>query len=206
MEIITENIGKKFNKEWIFRKISFSIKTNESIAITGHNGSGKSTFLQLISGALLPTEGSITYLKDNQEIAPETIYQHLTYTAPYLELIEEMSVTEFVEFQKEFKPFQNNLSSKEFIEKINLTHAQNKQIRLLSSGMKQRLKLGISLYNNSSLLLLDEPTSNLDSIGIDWYREEIAKKLNHQTILICSNQRHEYEFCDRELKITDFKK
>jgi len=205
MEITTENIGKKFNKEWIFRNISFSIKPNESIAITGQNGSGKSTFLQLIAGVLQPTEGSVIYQQNGFKIAVENIFQHLTYTAPYLELIEEMTVSEFVEFQKSFKPFSNNLTSNEFIEKINLVKAEAKQIRYLSSGMKQRLKLGISLYNAAPILLLDEPTTNLDSTGIDWYREEIAKQLNKRTIIICSNQRHEFEFCDRELKITDYK-
>jgi ABC-type multidrug transport system ATPase subunit len=117
-----------------------------------------------------------------------------------------MTVLEFVAFQKKFKPFSNGISAEELISKINLSNALNKPIRFLSSGMKQRLKLGITLYNDAPLLMLDEPTVNLDTAGIDWYREEMSKQLNNRTILICSNQRHEYDFCDRELKMSDYKK
>ncbi len=201
MKIIAENIGKKFNKEWIFRNFSFTLPQNQSTAITGANGSGKSTLLQLLAANIPSSEGTILYQKGAQELPADQIYVQLSYAAPYLELVEEMTVRELVNFHKNFKPFSADLSTDQFIAKVMLENAADKEIRFLSSGMKQRVKLGLALYSNTSILLLDEPTTNLDSKGIDWYLEEINKQLGKRLIIIGSNQRYEYDFCDQEIKI-----
>ena len=201
MEIAAEKIGKKFNKEWIFKNFSISIKENQSLAVTGPNGSGKSTLLQLLAGMLPPTEGKIRFQTDQLNLPVEEWYQTIAYAAPYLELIEEMSIRELSNFHQNFKPFKNNLSTEEFINKIGLGHASEKEIRFLSSGMKQRVKLGLALFSNTSILMLDEPTTNLDSKATDWYLEEIHKQLGKRIILICSNQSHEYSFCKDLIKI-----
>ena len=203
MEIIAENIGKKFSKEWIFRNLSFKLTNNRSLAITGPNGSGKSTLLQVIAGSSIPTQGTISYKKENQVVAPDQFYSYISYAAPYLELIEEMTIRELADFHKGFKPFARNISTEQFLSNIKLDHAADKEIRVLSSGMKQRVKLGLALFSGTPILLLDEPTTNLDSTGIDWYLEEIKKQLQKRIIIICSNQRYEYDFCDEELKILD---
>ena len=205
MEIIAEKIGKKFNKEWIFRNFSFTLNHNQSFAITGPNGSGKSTLLQVLSGATIPSEGQLFYQQNKLIIQPESFYQYITLAAPYLELIEEMTIRELADFHKGFKPFTDKISTDQFLEKIKLEHAADKEIRILSSGMKQRVKLGLAIFSNSPILLLDEPTTNLDSKGIDWYLEEINKQIQKRTILICSNQRYEHDFCDKEINVQELK-
>jgi len=201
MEIIAGNIGKKFSKEWIFRNLSFNLKQSQSLAITGPNGSGKSTLLQILAGATPPTEGQVDYLKGKFILSPDHFYKFISFAAPYLELIEEMTIRELAEFHKGFKPFSENISTNEFLSKIALNHAADKEIRYLSSGMKQRVKLGLALFSDTPILMLDEPTTNLDSKGTDWYLEEITKQLNKKIIIICSNQRHEYEFCEEIIKV-----
>src|SRR4029450_13198053 len=87
--ISLNQVGKKFRDKWIFRNIDLDIKAGEKIAITGSNGSGKSTFLQLLSGYTIPSTGSIDWQNGQKSIPVEEIYTMLSYAAPYMELIEE---------------------------------------------------------------------------------------------------------------------
>lgn len=196
MQIEAKNLGKRFNLDWIFRNLNLHFYSDKSYAITGSNGSGKSTLLQILSGILPFSEGSLNYSKGQTLIEPDSIYQHLSLAAPYQELIEEFTLSEQIQFHLKFKKLKENLTKEELIHILQLEKSQNKEIRFFSSGMKQRLKLGLAMYSNTSMLLLDEPTTNLDAQGIDWYQYEIKKNLSNRLVIICSNQLHEYDFCD----------
>jgi ABC-type multidrug transport system ATPase subunit len=201
VEVVAENIGKKYNKEWIFKNLSLILKNNQSLAITGPNGSGKSTLLQILAGATPPSEGKISYLNEKLILNPENFYHYISIAAPYLELIEEMTIRELTEFHKKFKPFSGNISTDQFMQKIFLENAADKEIRFLSSGMKQRVKLGLALFSDTPILLLDEPTTNLDSKGIDWYLGEINQQLGKRIVVVSSNLKHEYDFCRETLMV-----
>ncbi len=194
MEIILKNVGKKFIYDWVFRKIDLKLKNNEIYAITGPNGSGKSTFLQVLSGMQPATEGEIVYKENDKVITSDKIFKYVTIAAPYLELIEEMTLTELINFHLQFKNFNSKISVTDFIDIIRLPKAKNKTVNFFSSGMKQRLKLGLALYSDCPILILDEPASNLDKEGFDWYKEEIIKNSICRLVLIASNQTQEYDF------------
>jgi len=194
MEIILKNVGKKFVYDWVFRKIDFKLNNNEIYAIIGPNGSGKSTFLQVLSGMQPSTEGEIIYKEKDKIITSDKIFKYVTFAAPYLELIEEMTLTELLNFHLQFKNFSSNISVSDFIDIIRLPKAKNKTINFFSSGMKQRLKLGLALYSDCPFLILDEPSSNLDKEGFEWYKEEIIKNSFNRLVLIASNQAQEYDF------------
>lgn len=204
MEVRLENVGKKFNYEWLFKKISFTFSPGTSYAITGPNGSGKSTLIQLIAGNQLPSDGKITYHGKNGEVAPEDAYRHLAITAPYLELIEEFTLDEALRFHFRFKNIRDHYSLDDLITIGYFQEARTKYIRNFSSGMKQRLKLLLALYSDVSLLLLDEPATNLDEQGIAWYKEQI-EQVNEAAVLVASNQLHEYSFCDQEFSLRTLK-
>ncbi len=193
MHIILENVGRKFNRDWIFREINLTLKSGHVYVITGANGSGKSTFLQIIAGNLPLTEGQIQYQTDTDLITEDTIFRHVSLASPYLELIEEFTLTEAVAFHQKFKKFRNKLSVNEFITKLQLESARHKPIKNFSSGMKTRLKLGLACYTDTAVLLLDEPTSNLDVSGIAWYQQLVADTIANRLVIICSNQSYEYE-------------
>lgn len=201
MLVVLDKVGKRYNREWIFRNLSLSFETNQAYAITGPNGSGKSTLLQVISGAILQSEGTINYSKDGSAILPEDLYKHLSFASPYLELIEEFTLSELVDFHLKFKKFRGNISKAEFMETLKFEKAKNKEVKYFSSGMKQRLKLGLALFSDSALLLLDEPTSNLDHANIEWYREEVVKHIHNRITIVCSNQPYEYEFCPNTIDL-----
>lgn len=203
MDIILNTLGKRFQYNWIFRNLSINIPENQSLAITGNNGSGKSTLLKCISGILPYNEGNITYKLNNSAISTPDVYKNITTAAPYLELIEELSLDELFNFHIKFKS--TTVSLEEFKELTLLHNTKNKLIRDFSSGMKQRIKLGLAIYSNSSCILLDEPTSNLDSQGIDWYIQALNGILNTKSIIISSNMSYEYDFCEKEINLFDFK-
>lgn len=206
INISLNSLGKKFGSEWIFRNLNSEIKAGDKLLLSGGNGSGKSTLLQVISGYVTPNEGSIKYRNEEREFDPEEIRTQISFASPYLQLIEDFTLQETIEHSKIFKPFINQHSVDEVIDIVELSHAKNKLIKQFSSGMKQRLKLGLAILSDTPVLLLDEPVSNLDKSSILWYKELIQKFTVNRTVLVCSNNiDDEHFFCTRQLNMTDFK-
>jgi len=206
MKISLHHTGKRYNREWIFRNLDYQFTAGESYAITGPNGSGKSTLLQVISGAVLHNEGEVNYFLDENERPVNEMekYRFLSFAAPYLDLIEEMSGIEFLKFHNIYKPLSEPHEA--ILQKVGLGHAMKKQIRYYSSGMKQRLKLAQAFFSNTPVLLLDEPTSNLDAEGIALYHELIISQAKGKLVIVCSNDEQEFRFCKHRISVTDFKK
>ncbi len=201
MKISVTDAGKRFNREWIFRNLSLELHSNQHYAITGHNGSGKSTFLQCIAGSLYTTEGKINFNLNGKTLEPEVVYKQLSICAPYLELIEEMTPTEFLSYHASFKPFIKGWNATSIIEEIGLAKAKQKQIRYFSSGMKQRVKLAQAFFSDTSLLLLDEPCTNLDQQGIDLYKQLISSLCSNRLVMISSNDATEYSSCTEFIRM-----
>ncbi len=204
MQIILTNTGKRFNREWIFRNLSYQFTAPKKYAITGANGSGKSTLLQVIAGAVSFNEGSVTLQNEKAIIPAEQFFNHIAIAAPYLELIEEMTANELLGFHASFKPLL--VPKKEALQMVNLSAAADKQVRYYSSGMKQRLKLAQAFFSNTPVLLLDEPLTNLDAEGIALYRQLIEKYAGGRLVIISSNDKQEYDFCEEVIRIGDYKK
>jgi ABC-type multidrug transport system ATPase subunit len=206
MQLILENLGRRFNRDWIFRNINYTFSQPETYAILGINGSGKSTLLQILNGSLSPSVGTIRFFYQQKKVEIEEVYQHVSLAAPYLELIEEFSLSEMIDFHFQFKKYLNGMDRKSIIELLQMDKSKNKLIRYFSSGMKQRLKLALAFCADTSLLMLDEPTANLDLQGINWYLQLIEQFSANRLTIICSNQEHEYNFCQNTLNILDYKK
>ena len=194
MKITLSDAGKRFNREWIFRHFDFSFFSSNAYAITGPNGSGKSTLLQFIAGALMPSEGKIAYYMQNDQPVSE-YYSLISIAAPYLETIEEMTAIEFFRFHQDFKPLIPGLSITQILNRVGLQEAAGKQIRYYSSGMKQRIKLAQAFFSDTPVVLLDEPTTNLDAPGIALYHELIRDYSPDRLVIVSSNDPLEYSFC-----------
>jgi ABC-type multidrug transport system ATPase subunit len=207
VHISLQGIGKKFGSEWIFRKVSHEIKPEDKLVILGGNGSGKSTLLQIISGFVSANEGKIIFSDTpGKSIDPDRIHTLVSFASPYLQLIEDFTLEENIDHAKTFKPFKKEFSSAQIIEKIELGHAKKKMLKQFSSGMKQRLKLGLAILADTPVLLLDEPSSNLDKDGIEWYKKMIEEHSKNRTVIVCSNNiDHEFYFCTTHLNVMDFK-
>jgi ABC-type multidrug transport system ATPase subunit len=205
MQIQLSDAGKKFNREWIFRGVDFIFQPGKTYAITGPNGSGKSTLLQAIAGSLNLTSGKITWQQKSTEVADDKVYHYLSLAAPYLELIEEMTAREFLQFHASFKPLISTVTTDTILQLIGLEKAADKQIRYYSSGMKQRVKLAQAIFSDVPLLLLDEPCTNLDISGYNLYHRLIKDYCSSKTIIVSSNDQMEIDFCEERIQITDYK-
>jgi ABC-type multidrug transport system ATPase subunit len=229
-----QNLGKRFNRHWIFRHLNYTFQAGTAYAITGANGSGKSTLLQVLAGAVTLSEGKVelttdhgpqttgdnlqpaTNIPENQNsalpvvrhlssvVAPDKHHQYLSIAAPYLEVIEEMTLIEFLQFHFQFKPLLPGFTIPQIMEYVQLKGAAHKQIRHYSSGMKQRVKLAQAVFSYVPIVLLDEPLTNLDVKGEALYNGLIENFCKHRLTIVCSNAEAEMHFCKERLAIEQF--
>jgi ABC-type multidrug transport system ATPase subunit len=205
MTISLSDAGKRFNRDWIFRHFNYTFEAGQSYAITGPNGSGKSTLLQVLSGGMMINEGKCEWSMVNGELASEKVYNHISICAPYLEVVEEMTLKEFLEFHQGFKPFMSAITPDSIIVALGLEKAVNKQIRYYSSGMKQRVKLAQCIFSDTAIVLLDEPCTNLDTTGIELYHRLINDYCKNRLVVVSSNDEVEYKFCGEKINVSDYK-
>lgn len=203
MQIELVNIEKKFNNELLFSKVNHLFQSPSKTALLGINGSGKSTLLQIISGYLSPSRGEIKYVLNGQSLPKEEIFNHVSICAPYLDLIEEMTLIEFFEYHFAFKKRVMNIN--DIIGYIGLESSKNKLIEKYSSGMKQRVKLAQAFFSESPLLLLDEPCTNLDEDGFALFDKLMNDFTDRRIVIIASNDAAESKHCNEKYYIKDFK-
>ncbi len=206
LSIQLNHLSKKFNKEWIFRDLTYTINAGDKVVILGGNGSGKSTLLQVISGFITENEGEVIYKAEGKIVPVDKIKNYVSFASPYIQLVEEFTLTEMIDHTKIFKPFVKDLSTEQIIELLDLKHAKDKAIKQFSSGMKQRLKLGVAILCDTPVLLLDEPVSNLDANAINWYKNIVKEYSANRTVIVASNAiQDEFFICDKQLNVSDYK-
>lgn len=204
MTLSLDNIGKRFQYHWIFRNIELSITSGQTLAIKGSNGSGKSTLLRIISGFLSPSEGQIKFQRDNKIV--NEFYRHISYAAPYVDLINQFNLSELIHFHQKFKPFRKGITEELIFDLLAFPNIDHKILKDFSSGMQQRVKLVLAVLSESELCILDEPTTNLDEEGFHWYEKLIKEYRGDSAIVIASNESRDFIAEDFSLTITDYKK
>ena len=204
MTITVSNLGKRFNREWIFQGLTAEFTSGNIYAITGSNGSGKSTLMHVLWGQVPPSKGIIAFTMDNISIPVEEAFRHVSIAAPYMDLLEEFTLREQIEFHFRLKG-KHGLTTAEIIERIELVAAANKPIKQFSSGMKQRLKLGLALFSNAEAIFLDEPTTNLDEAAANWYMKILKAEASNKLVFIATNQPSDYPAGSAVLNLTAFK-
>ena len=206
MEIRLQHIAKQFGREVVFQDVDLTLACGSRTAILGPNGSGKSTLLQVIGGAIIPTGGSIQHHKNGAVIEQEEVYRHVSIAAPYLGLYEDLSLRQTIDFHARFKPLRGGITLDEVARIAYLEPALEKPVLHFSSGMKQRLKLVLAILSDTSLLLLDEPASNLDTDAVAWYRNLLHKHMEGRTVVIASNkQPAEHDMCTAQIAVDQYK-
>lgn len=202
MKIISENIGKYFGEKKIFSNIYFEISSGASIAITGPNGSGKTTLVRIVSGLINPSEGKVTFKNNGSDLTEREKFNHLGLVGPYLELYDDLSAMENLMFFAKMK----QISNKEdiilkLLKQMNLSGHESESVKNYSSGMKQRLKYVFALLGSPEILLLDEPTSNLDKEGKSTVYEIMEKQKSSGILIIATNDSEDLKFGDDQIAI-----
>lgn len=206
LAIIVDNLSKRYNREWIFRNFTYQFRKGEIYVLTGPNGSGKSTLLQVLTGSVPPTDGVLKYYDINDaELPIDDVYKRISIAAPYMDLIDEFTLDEHLAFHFGMKPIRHNLSLQQLKEIMYLEKASNKHIQNFSSGMKQRLKLGLAFYTEADMIFLDEPGTNLDQNAFNWYYDQLLKVPDHCSIVMASNNAQEYPERSKVINILDYK-
>jgi ABC-type multidrug transport system ATPase subunit len=202
MQLKLEGLTKKYPKNKLFDNLNHTFESDNTYAITGANGSGKSTLIKIIAGVIAPDKGQVNFIENGKTIEKEYIYKLLGITAPYLSLIEELTLEEHLQFHSKFKKLISGISIIDELDRANLQHSLNKTVAEFSSGMQQRLKLILCCSFETKILLLDEPTSHLDSKGIEWYKDLLKRSSKEKITLIASNDPDEYnDFTEKIINI-----
>lgn len=200
--ISLQGATKRFNGREVFENLDLEIQNGQAWSVTGPNGSGKSTLIKVISGFFGLSSGNISWVSENGPVDPANIHKHCALAAPYLELFEEFTLEENIHIYGGLKSFRLGMSDTDVLEFIGLVHAAKKRLKEFSSGMKQRTKLGLAFCANTDILLLDEPLSNLDSKGYEWYRTVPQNLLENRMVIVGSNlEGDETRFCRHNIHL-----
>jgi ABC-type multidrug transport system ATPase subunit len=204
MKVVLDQVSKRFGAQRVLRNAGLVLESGSITGVTGPNGSGKSTLLQIIAGSLQPDDGTVTHEHNGVMIPEDGVFRTISIAAPYLNLYEDLSLNEALLTHTRFKQLRNNNTPRDFWGMVDLEHARNKQIRDLSSGMLQRFKLGLAIVSDTPLLLLDEPGSNLDAYGMEWYHNLLNDHTADRTVLVCSNrEQEELSTCSEIIRIQE---
>ncbi|MDP5170771.1 MAG: ATP-binding cassette domain-containing protein [Bacteroidia bacterium] len=197
--ITLDQVGKQYYQRWLFRDLNLSLIAGESLALVGQNGSGKSTLLRVIAGQLSPSVGKVTYGQSGKRVPSTEIYRHISWSAPYISLFPELTLREQYRLQARFGSF--FLKEDDFLETLLLADEADKPLRFYSSGMLQRAKTGLAILADSSVLMLDEPTSNMDDKHAALIISLIRQYQQSRIVILASNLEREYGEIARQIHL-----
>jgi heme exporter protein A len=203
ISMTAHGLSKEFNRVAIFKDISFSLSSPASLSITGNNGAGKSTLSKIIAGLLSSTRGSIAYAVDGKQIEIEEFKHHIGFVSPYLNLYDEFTALENLQILSRIRTsaHYHDTRIKELLTLVGLWNRRDDMVGTFSSGMKQRLKYAFALLHNPALLILDEPTSNLDSEGVAVIRQIAQEHKKENILIIATNNTEEAGWCAQQIRI-----
>jgi len=205
MKISLEHISKRFQRHWIFKDISYSFSRPGTYALLGANGSGKSTLLRVIAGMQSPSQGKVHFTKEDKPIETAKAFPYISFCAPGMEIVEELTFREFLQFHFSFKKPLQGFTIDSIINMSGLQVAADKPIGDYSSGMKQRVKLMQAIFSDTPILLLDEPCTNLDAQGVEQYTNWIEQYTKDRLVIVASNDVKEYFFCRDVVELEQYK-
>ena len=200
------DINKTFGRRLIFKNLSFKIEESGITGISGANGSGKSTLVKILAGVNSPTSGKIIHSENGKVIMPEKLHNYIGFVSPYLVLYEEFSAWENLSHFARIRDVKfNNEKIEYLLNRFLLYDRRNDFVKTYSSGMKQRLKFIFALMHSPNLIILDEPTSNLDEEGKESVYSIIKEESKTCIVIIASNEKSDLALCSNEIKLEKYK-
>jgi heme exporter protein A len=201
------NVKKSFGRRLIFNNLSFYLNESKVFGITGLNGSGKSTLVKILAGINSATDGKITHRFNEKEILPEELHNYIGFVSPYLFLYDEFSSRENLVYFSKIRDVKYDSDKVDFLlAKFLLDKRKDDLVKTYSSGMKQRLKFIFALMHSPKLIILDEPTSNLDEEGKETVYQLIEAEGKNGIVIVASNEERDLLLCKEKIKLEDYKK
>jgi heme exporter protein A len=187
--LTVSNVCKQYDQRLVLSGVSFSASAGESVVIAGANGSGKSTLLRIVCGLTTLSSGEVTWQTQEGALSPTQMLRRLGYVSPELGLYDRLSAFEHLETFARLRCLQlgpDVLS--ETLRRFGLGESMHRAVGEFSSGMKQRVKLALATIHSPDVLVLDEPSSNLDEDGRQLVRELIHEVARHGLVLLATNE------------------
>lgn len=202
-----ETLGKTFGRRLIFSDLEFEFTGKGIYGISGPNGSGKSTLVKIIAGLISPSRGRVKHIFNGKEIPSEKLHNFIGFVSPYLILYEEFTAWENLNLFSQIRGISFNNELIDYLLKVFLLYdRKNDLVKTYSSGMKQRMKFIFAMMHSPHLLILDEPTSNLDEEGKESVYRIINEYGSSSIILIASNEKTDLQLCSRNILLQNYKK
>ncbi len=193
-----EGLAKKFGRNTLFRDISLTAATGESLSITGPNGSGKSTLMKILTGIQRPSAGRVD-LASGASIEPARWLSHIGYTGPLVNPYDELTGWENITFAARRADAGDRACR--LLESFGLGLHRDKKVKHYSSGMKQRLKLILAVLNDPPVLMLDEAGTNLDAAGTALLHSYLESVRKEKIIILATNDPLEEKLCGRTISL-----
>jgi ABC-type multidrug transport system ATPase subunit len=201
IRIELNEVGKKYGREWVLNNLSRQLHSGSRYGISGRNGSGKSTLLRILSGQLSPSRGLVSYFAGGARVPVNAWYAYVSWTGPYLEVVEELTIQEALRFHFALKPLRAPLTVEEVVDRIDLRPFRQRKLSDCSSGMRQRVILATAIYGASPLILLDEPSLTLDETAAAWLQNELRQFTPDRLLVIASNEGRDLAGCDAVIEL-----
>jgi len=204
--LTAELVNKTYGRRLIFSGINFKLNFSTIFGISGPNGSGKSTLVKIIANLISPSSGKLVHNLDGTEIKSEQLHNHIGLVSPYLVLYDEFTAYENLNYFSEIRgiPF-NKRKIDNLLNKFLLFNRKDDLVKTYSSGMKQRLKFIFGLMHSPQLLILDEPTSNLDDEGKEVVYELVKEEGTKNIVVIASNEKTDLSLCNEIIDLNNYK-
>ncbi len=203
-KVIAQNITKQFALRKVLSHLSFEVERGQSLVITGPNGSGKSTLIKILSGLLRPSRGEVHYITPAGNSSPQQNIHAIGLVSPYLQLYPDLTAREHILLFGQLHGVANPLNrGLQFMHKFGLGGREIDPIKAYSSGMVQRMKYVLALLHEPDVLLVDEPTANLDEEGKGVVQETIATYKRHHIVIIATNESEEITWGDSRVDVTE---
>jgi heme exporter protein A len=194
-------LKKVFNRRVIFQNISFTVRDRQTLLVTGRNGSGKSTLVKILSDVLSPTEGTVV-LKQASAASVGKRVDWIGLVSPYMQLYDEFSAEENLQLACAMRGRRWNAAAiHALLKKVFLYERRSDAVRTFSSGMKQRMKYAFALVHRPPILILDEPTTNLDAEGIQMVKEIMREQQEQGILIVATNDVTDVERCDLQVDL-----
>lgn len=195
--ILIENISFAYGSNQVFDGFSAEYLNNKIYGVVGNNATGKSTLLKLIAGNLCYSKGLITYTANNTPLNKRKLNTELSFMAPYINLLPELSAKENYYFLSKMRSQEiNNAILEVLLSTFNIKNYYNTPIKKLSTGTINKFKFISNMILPSSFLLFDEVFSNLDQKSTVLVKDAILKYKDKKVIIITSHKEAEIDFCD----------
>jgi len=200
--VAVKNLTKAYHYRKLFSGLSFAVENNTVFAVLGANGSGKTTLLRIICDLVPATSGKVEVSAAGRLLNATERRAMVGLVSPDLELYSELSAFENLEFFAGVRGLAfSREKAREMLEYVGLKGRGHDYVSTYSSGMKQRLKYAYALFHDPRILILDEPTSNLDSRGVALVEEVIRRQRERGIVIMATNEQREESYADRTLSL-----